>query len=431
MWAPIDINAIPTPDDVENATKAIEEVERQLEEALEALERARILVADLGRDLQQRRAWLSPVRRLNFDILCRVFQLAGKDNWKALIRLASVSQTWRSIALSTPRAWSFLDLYLERSGHRLLHIGLPRYGPYLNLISVGERLQCLSVFTFPTHLSGIVFPHVRRLYIRNTYTGVLPTSVTRKHFPALRHLHCHSIFTREHGHRLEDDDDWTYDLPPLKTVGLPVSSNTTWICFLRNCSETVTSLRLELREKGTRLQRRYSITMPLLKCLEISGRMVFVGTWPLNLKTPVLESYISHRRLSEIDIPVHSDLETVEQIRLSGVRPLNNCTNLRLLQILNGGAGLYPILTMLERDMTLCPALEVITVLVNALFPLDGPEFTRRVEEISKGRNGLKVLCHEVITEKFKGEMIWSVSRLDAYGVIVRLYSTVRMGYAL
>jgi hypothetical protein len=86
---------------------------------------------------------------------------------------------------------------------------------------------------------------------------------------------------------------------------------------------------------------------------------------------------------------------------------------------------------MLERDMTLCPALEVITVLVNALFPLDGPEFTRRVEEISKGRNGLKVLCHEVITEKFKGEMIWSVSRLDAYGVIVRLYSTVRMGYAL
>jgi hypothetical protein len=418
MWAPIDINALPSPEDVLNATNAIEQVENQLKEALISLEQARLRVADLKKELQQRRAWLSPIRRLNFDTLCHIFEFMGEDDWKAPLRLASVSQSWRSIILRTPRAWSFLDLrrkqnseltnlYLERSGQRLLHIGISRHASFSTLVSMNDRLQCLSIYTHP---EVIVFPHVTRLYIRQTDAVIFPASVTRKYFPALRHLHCKSKFFRAPVFDLVDDPGFTYDLPPLETLALQVSSDTTLVCFLRSCSETVTSLSLELRGILAGSEQRHSITMPSLKSLQVSGRMAHMGTWPLNLKTPVLESYISHVGHSATDRPVHSDLETVTQMRLCGVQQLNKCSSLRYLQILNGMAVLYPILTMLEGNMVVCPDLEVIVVAVEARFPFNDVELTRRVEEVCVGRPGLKVLRVYGSVKRLKGEMDQSVS---------------------
>jgi hypothetical protein len=425
MWAPIDINAIPSSEDLLNATNAIEQVEDQLKEALISLEQARLRVADLEKELQQRRAWISPIRRLNFDVICHVFELVAEDDWKAPLRLASVSQSWRQIVLRTPRAWSFLDLrrkrnpmltnlYLERSGQRLLHIGI-RHTSFSTFAPMKDRLQCLSVYTFPAPFGGIVFPHVTRLYIRYTDAGIFPTCVTRKYFPTLRHLYCQSKFIRELSSRLEDDASFTYDLPPLETLSLLVSSDTSWVHFIRSCSETLTSLVLEIRGTVTSSGQRQSITMSSLKCLQVNERLVHVGIWPLDLKTPVLESYISHGGHSSTDRPIHSDLDTVQQMRLASVRPLNNCPSLRYLQILNWNTVLYPILTMLEGNAALCPRLEVIIVAVHGGFRLEEEEaeFTRRVEEVQAGRTALKVLREYGSMERLAGEVNRSVSRLD------------------
>jgi hypothetical protein len=431
MWVPRDINAIPSSEDLINATNAIDQVEDQLKEALLSLEQARLRVADLEKELEQRRAWISPIRRLNFDVLCRVFEFVGEDDWKAPLRLASVSQSWRATVLRTPRAWSFFDLrrkrnsmltdlYLERSGQRLLHIGI-RHTSFSTLVPMKDRLQCLSVYTFPASFGGVVFPHVTRLYIRYTDVGIFPTYFTRKHFPALRHLYCQSNFIREPTFRFDGDDDFTYDLPPLETLSLLVSSDPSWVRFIRSCSGTLTSLFLELRGIVTSSSQRESIAIPYLKCLQVSGRMVHVGIWPLHLKTPVLESYISHGGQSSTDRPIHSDLDTVQQMRLAGVRPLNNCCSLRYLQILNWNTVLYPILTMLEMNVALCPRLEVIIVAVHGRFRLEEDvEFTRRVADVQTKRTGLKVLREYGSMERLAGEMNRSVSQLDV---------TVAFGY--
>jgi hypothetical protein len=241
------------------------------------------------------------------------------------------------------------------------------------------------------------------------------TCLTRKHFPALRHLYCQSKFIREFSLWLEGEDGFTYDLPPLETLSLLVSSATSWIRFIRGCSETLTSLLLDIRGTLSDSGQRQSITMPSLKCLQISERMMHPGIWPLDLKTPVLTSYISHEGRSSTDWTIHLGLDTVQQMRLTSVRPLNNCSSLRYLQIFNWETVLYPILTMLKGNMAVCPKLEVIIVAVRGRFRSEEEEaeFMMRVEEVQVGRTGLKVVRESGSMERLAGEINPSVSRLD------------------
>ena len=129
MWAPANIYDIPTDEDRSMTKEALIELRCDLEDAAEQLDHAR---ADhLRRNIAEREAWLAPVRKLSFDVLAIIFNMTAEDDWRAPMAFCRV---WREAVLATHRAWTFdlndqhstglLPLFLNRSGHRQLHVGL-------------------------------------------------------------------------------------------------------------------------------------------------------------------------------------------------------------------------------------------------------------------------------------------------------------------
>jgi hypothetical protein len=87
-------------------------------------------------ELQEREAWLAPIRKLSHDEFSVIFNMCAGDDWMAPIHLAAVCRTWHYVALAAlaaHRVWTFIDLkddnalqllplYLRRggSGHSTL-----------------------------------------------------------------------------------------------------------------------------------------------------------------------------------------------------------------------------------------------------------------------------------------------------------------------
>ncbi|KIM30836.1 hypothetical protein M408DRAFT_34889, partial [Serendipita vermifera MAFF 305830] len=59
----------------------------------------------LRQEILKRIAWLSPVRRLPAETLSKIFVFICEETWDAPLILGAVCSQWRSILLSTPRAW--------------------------------------------------------------------------------------------------------------------------------------------------------------------------------------------------------------------------------------------------------------------------------------------------------------------------------------
>jgi hypothetical protein len=150
MWTPVDITALPTEQDLIDAPSTIKEVEIELQDALLALEQAKLRVNRIRQNLRERRAWIAPVRKL----LSIVFELCGEDSWKTPLLIAGVSRQWRDLVMATPRAWAFLDVhkcgdselvkhFFNHSGQRPLHVFLNKSHPFTILSDIIERLECL------------------------------------------------------------------------------------------------------------------------------------------------------------------------------------------------------------------------------------------------------------------------------------------------
>ena len=400
MWKPADITAIPTNQDVINATSAIIELEGELEEARVTLKQAQLRVANLEKDLRLRRAWLSPVRRLNFDALSRIFEFVGEDDWTAPTRLGAVSRPWRDCVLGTPRAWSFFDLKvyrnpkmvelcLERSRPLLLHMGLSRHPMYTTVVSMSDRLQCLSIHRFPLDFGNIVFPHIKKLFIRSSEHKMRPSWITTARFPALRHLNSRAIFDLEYDYRSYQDLQFRLQVAPLHTLAIVVDKYWAWFAILRSCQDTLVSLKLEVSRETIDRRTCHSLTLPALACLDIGGRKIAPNTWPLQLKTPILESYIERVAQLQANEVLHADLETVTHMRISQLTVLSHAISVRRIQLLNGEYQIYPLLTRLKSDSSFCPHLEAVEVPLSPKFSLDEGELAMRLGEVAESRSRL------------------------------------------
>jgi hypothetical protein len=74
---------------------------RKLLEATEAFERVKSRIL---RDLEERRWWIAPIRKIPTEILTEVFLLASETEGLAPLKLAGVCHLWREIMFATPRA---------------------------------------------------------------------------------------------------------------------------------------------------------------------------------------------------------------------------------------------------------------------------------------------------------------------------------------
>jgi hypothetical protein len=162
--------------------ESIKLLETQLQSAMVDPLCTQQAIATLQRQIEERRAWIAPIRRLPYDVLSNIFlDVCQEGKWWTPLDLAEVCQVWRRSMLATPRAWSYFSLrdvqspdmnslYFTRSAPCPLHISLPeRLGNRTRTTSliggVTERIQCLNIRLkeFST-LEGHPFSRLERLH---------------------------------------------------------------------------------------------------------------------------------------------------------------------------------------------------------------------------------------------------------------------------
>jgi hypothetical protein len=340
MWPPADISVLPTSQEVIDAKLAIEAVKTQLSDAL--LAQAHLQVDEISKELFERQAWIAPVRFLSFDVLSLIFEFCGEDDWETPVRISEVSRQWREIVLATPRAWAVLHLQaskikhklihriFSRSGHCPLHIYMPSMGDSTQtlLSAVEKRLRCLSIQGINEYLKGRVFPILDRLTLR--YADFTPIDIS--HFniqlPSLRHLICENYLTNS----ISGSSGATqWEFPPLQTLSLRITHDPAWLSLLTGVKNTLISLRLASYEQCT--VQNPPMTLPALKCLDVRVLHNGLLVWLLDLKTPVLESYLEISCKSFGESPFHKDTQNVREMESDPVPALSYFPLLEILQL--------------------------------------------------------------------------------------------------
>ncbi|KIM22081.1 hypothetical protein M408DRAFT_29019 [Serendipita vermifera MAFF 305830] len=360
MRHPIDTNLVPTTEDIENSKYAIEEIEGEIRDL-----KARL--SQLRRELDTHKAWIAPIRRLPFDILSYIFEYCSKQDWRSPLSIAAVSQVWRETILGSPRAWSYVDLrechsddltslFFQRSGQYLFHVYLPDNRPFKTLLSIVDRLECLSISAFISGMGGLSFPNVKRLSVRDGDTPIDLDAINSSRFPVLRQLACASDFTND----LHPLHEGSWSIAPLEILSIAVAPQSSWLKVIQGCSRSIKSLKIDCYISEISLQPPPRLTFPALEYLEIVMKMLG-GELPLALSTPHLEVYEEHSQNTLDTCPLHQDLRTVKQARFYQTPNLTSFAQLCILQ-LGGWSGIDAVVSQLLTDPSLCPELDLIQV---------------------------------------------------------------------
>jgi hypothetical protein len=369
MWSPANISALPTPEELKTVKEVIDFLERDLENAIESLAQAQLRVEMLRKELEERKVWAAPARRLTFDVLSMIFEWCAAVEWDSPLRIAAVSRTWRSIVLDTPRAWAFPDvssyknnvnLFFERSRQRPLHVSLPSSRGW-DLTSITHRIHCLSFRYVSAPYETLVFPNVQRLTMFGS--GMLKiTFINFRMFPALRQLVtvkrtlCHAFGSAS----------TKLLFPRLESWSLRTSQNRAWFDGLRSCQNTLVSLKIYGHSYGI-MDKHPPILFPVLRCLELMTGHVSNGRF--NFMTPRLDSYGEDTDL--LEGPMHTDVSTVTLMRFlvngTPTLSLSCCLGLKRLLIYDGSNHVIDsVLDQLLADAGFCPVLQVIELYTNA-----------------------------------------------------------------
>jgi len=110
MSSPTDSNAFSSHAEIEKVKKEIEQLEYELQEAVQIFEKAKSHMLRLKKKLEERKASIAPIRAIPVEILIEIFLLASKDDDLAPVILSGVCRWWRNTILATPRAWSFIRI---------------------------------------------------------------------------------------------------------------------------------------------------------------------------------------------------------------------------------------------------------------------------------------------------------------------------------
>jgi hypothetical protein len=308
---------------------------------------------------------LLPISRGPFDVLSYIFEICGEKDYRTTLKIAVLSRHWRGIVLSTPRAWAFVDiencrneevvkLYLERSSPRPLHIFVPSNRDFGVFHHVTDRIRCLSIRgTHGINLGEATFPNVIRLTITGRNVLTQQSTINSERFPALRHLVSEPLWILPPS---------SISLPPLQSLSLVIAGRLEWMSFLTSCKDTLTSLKLLIHAAYAPFEK--SFVLPRLQSLEIQCRRRTGGTTPLNLRTPVLTTFIEAEERPYTGVYFHQDLKNVQYMRTDRLPPLSLLLKLRVLQLDGPPTVGEAVFDMLLEDFALCPELTLIDQVV-------------------------------------------------------------------
>jgi F-box-like len=149
MWPPANSHALPSIDETIFIKKAITNLERELVAAVTLLQQTQLHITKLKEGLEQRRAWIAPIRKVPFEVLSEIFITCSREERFSPMIVAAVSRRWRDTILATPLAWrrifpygerktsptppvEYVSTFIKRSHPCLLHIRTgPHHGGFL------------------------------------------------------------------------------------------------------------------------------------------------------------------------------------------------------------------------------------------------------------------------------------------------------------
>ncbi|KIM26583.1 hypothetical protein M408DRAFT_312592 [Serendipita vermifera MAFF 305830] len=383
MWAPTDPNDISSPQDVILAKEAISKLEIALKAAEEALEE--VEVDTLTREIETRRAWLAPIRRLPVEILSDIFLFCRDLDPFSPLTISKVNRMWRQVILSTLHAWSTIHVnaerpyqhvvkcmstYIERSNPCFLHVFLPEryrcYDPYRSLedlerlgLSQASRLQSLSISAVPLGtFSPATFPNLTRLFLGGIMEIDIPLSLfDSSRFPQLRIL----VLAGEVLVVAGPCASTNITFPRLQFLGInECEQDSSWITLVQQCSTTLQGLSVYYMDVG-RVFPETTIYFPKLEYLMI---------WPypdeplhsrfIDAVTPSLRSYVEIDSGNPTRFTKRTNFKTVIYLRMRDIPSLEECPSLHTLQILfewPSRSTCSLLVQQLEHHRDACPSL--------------------------------------------------------------------------
>ena len=370
MWTPADKYAVPSADDRFKAEEAILELKVEIANAVAKLAAAQRRLDDLNKELLEREAWIAPVRRLSFDSLAIIFTMTSEMEPMAPMAIASVCRLWREIVISTPRAWSLIDLhhemgfsylqlFLSRSGQIGLHIGVAR--PYIGdkmnatLVQMADRIECLSIPFFPNILRESTFPVLKRLTVTSERYRDILMNLRPSRLPRLIYLDISNP-----ARLIGPPVDVIQELPPLRSLLMCVDNGPTLFNTLTTCANSLTTLELYFIV-GTQLMRKYAFLLPKLEGLKLDWMGHYVDNAPI-LVIPKLKLFFTNIRMVIAEFPIQVSFDRVTHLRIqSGALPsLCSFQALQNLQLHVPPDIFATFLSCLLHDSSTCPDLESI-----------------------------------------------------------------------
>jgi len=134
LWKPADERAFPSPAEKDRTYSIIDELQRELDSENSIIELTSKLLAEhqrrvriLGEEIQKRKLFIAPIRRVPDDVLVETFALALQGDRLQIWRFSHVCRQWRQLCLSHRWLWSYIevDLAVDR--------------PYVGLVPTWRR----------------------------------------------------------------------------------------------------------------------------------------------------------------------------------------------------------------------------------------------------------------------------------------------------
>jgi hypothetical protein len=322
-------------------------------------------LAFLNRQLEEQKSLISPVRKTPVELLSAIFEICNGEIWESPLRLVGVCKKWSEIVLSTPLAWTHIDLrheppmeilslYLERSNSSDLHLTLPAYDhsdqycrnlqEFLDTFS--DRISCL--YADAAWICGISLFNLRRMRVRGRISS---DEFTFLYNPRLHYLE--ASFTPSVGHHVAS-------APRIEHLCVWVLGDHHWVDTVHQLKRTLVALKIQISPYELSVSSE-TFDLPHLRYLELSSEFQIQTYWGFKASTPLLQSHvplaIMHPKGTFYSTDVNVGNVTHLTTYIHGSLSLAPYRKLHYLRL-----EFYPINIMEELRMNdnLCPFLAVI-----------------------------------------------------------------------
>jgi hypothetical protein len=397
MWPPTNSYALPSVDETRLTNQDIVKLENELAAAITLLQQTQLRITELREGLEQRRAWIAPIRKVPFEVLSEIFIICSREQRFAPVTIAAVCRRWRDTALATPMAWFFIfpyakertssnppleyvSTFLQRSRPCLLHIG-PSHHPGGFICKGGfndkydwgcdcdnvrilfkdtDRIQCLLTgFEWMVEFADRPFSRLERLVIYSTsWHAPEEFSLNISLFPNLWYLD------------VGDTNEITRMVNPscitqsqLRHLSIKTDPDGVWFDLINLNSNTLKMLKISSnpdRPAGP----SWVIACPELERIFIEDD-TYEDTAPpmiLEIVAPLLAFCEFTTETAGVQLAHLTDFNKIVKLRTSEEIPLCEYHHIRVLQLFYSQALVLNILDQLEADDSICAELYVIEI---------------------------------------------------------------------